>query len=111
MTAPPVEVPKRLAVPTFRRAKMLEVLRLIAQGRTNAQIAHEIGRAEGTVADRVRALLAWLDATDRAHAVAIAYQQGFLEISAHVRKEVRDRHAAGCALLAPRLCDCREVSP
>lgn len=56
----------------------LQVLRLVASGRTNSEIALLLRRPEYTVAEQVRQLRARLGARDRGHAVALAMAQGLL---------------------------------
>lgn len=51
-----------------------------AAGFTPSQIARQIGRAPTTVYPSVRSLLAKLGAATEAHAVAIGYRLGLLEI-------------------------------
>lgn len=48
-----------------------EVLRLVADGLTNAEIGGRLGMAEQTAKNHVAAILAKLGATNRAHAAAI----------------------------------------
>ncbi|MFG1783415.1 response regulator [Rhodococcus oryzae] len=55
-------------------AREREVLTLIAQGLTNAQIAQRLYITEGTTKTHVSHLLTKLDARDRVHLVIIAYQ-------------------------------------
>jgi DNA-binding NarL/FixJ family response regulator len=55
-----------------------EVLRLIAQGRSNAEIAAELVLGVETVKTHVRNVLAKLGARDRVQAVIRAYQSGFI---------------------------------
>jgi NarL family two-component system response regulator LiaR len=54
----------------------LEVLRLIARGRSNKRIALELGVAEKTVKTHVGHLLAKLDLTDRTQAAVYAVREG-----------------------------------
>ena len=56
----------------------LQVLRLVAAGRSNSDIASRLRRPEYTVAEQVRQLRARLGARDRGHAVALAMAQGLL---------------------------------
>jgi DNA-binding NarL/FixJ family response regulator len=56
----------------------LGILRAISDGLTNVQIASVTSRSEETIKQHVRNLLAKLEASNRAHLVAIAYQRGLL---------------------------------
>lgn len=55
-----------------------EVLRLIAQGRSNAEIAADLFLGVETVRTHVRNILAKLGARDRVQAVIAAYDSGFV---------------------------------
>jgi DNA-binding NarL/FixJ family response regulator len=57
----------------------LAVLRLVAQGLTNAAIGTALGVSEDTIKTRMKSILAKLDAKDRAHAVTIAIRRGFVD--------------------------------
>ncbi|WP_346113839.1 response regulator transcription factor [Nonomuraea maheshkhaliensis] len=54
----------------------LEVLRLLARGRTNAEIARELYVGEATVKTHVARVLMKLSLRDRAQAVVFAYETG-----------------------------------
>lgn len=56
-----------------------EILRLLAQGRTNQQIGQAIGLSAGTVRNYVSRLLSKLGAVDRTQAVALAFEWGILD--------------------------------
>jgi DNA-binding NarL/FixJ family response regulator len=58
----------------------IEVLRLIAAGNANRQIADRLGIAEDTVKGRVRSILSKLGANDRTHAVTIALKRGIIQL-------------------------------
>jgi DNA-binding NarL/FixJ family response regulator len=57
----------------------LEVLRLIAQGRSNAEIARDLFLGETTVKTHVTHVFTKLDLRDRAQAVVLAYESGLVE--------------------------------
>jgi DNA-binding NarL/FixJ family response regulator len=54
----------------------LDVLRLIAEGRNNAEISAELFLSESTVKTHVGRVLAKLQLRDRVHAVIFAKQHG-----------------------------------
>ena len=55
-------------------APLVEVLEMIADGCTNAEIATRLGRSQHTVADQVREARRRLGARDRAHAAVLAVE-------------------------------------
>jgi DNA-binding NarL/FixJ family response regulator len=55
------------------------VLRLIASGKTNKQIASQLSVSEETVKGRVKNILSKLGANDRTHAVMIGVKRGIIE--------------------------------
>lgn len=59
-------------------ARELEVLREVAHGRSNAQIAQLFFVSEGTVKTHINRILAKLGARDRAQAVIAAYEAGIV---------------------------------
>jgi DNA-binding NarL/FixJ family response regulator len=72
--------------PTARRealadlsARELEVLRLLAGGRSNAEIGKELYISEATVKTHVTRVLGKLGARDRLQAVIAAYESGLIE--------------------------------
>jgi DNA-binding NarL/FixJ family response regulator len=58
----------------------IDVLRLIAAGNSNKQIADHLIVAEATIKSRVTNILSKLGASDRAHAVTIALKRGIIEL-------------------------------
>jgi DNA-binding NarL/FixJ family response regulator len=56
------------------------VLRLIAVGNGNKQIAHQLSVTEETVKGRVKNILSKLGANDRTHAVLIGLKRGIIEL-------------------------------
>ncbi|MBV8834013.1 MAG: response regulator transcription factor [Acidobacteriaceae bacterium] len=61
-------------------ARELAVLRLIAGGNANKEIAAQLSISEETVKSHVTNILSKLSANDRTHAVTIALKRGFIEI-------------------------------
>ena len=61
-------------------ARELDVLRLIAAGNANKEIAAQLSIAEETVKSHVTSILSKLSANDRTHAVTIALKRGIIEI-------------------------------
>ena len=57
------------------------VLRLIADGNANKEIADQLRITEDTVKGRVKSILAKLDANDRTHAAIIGLKRGFIDLS------------------------------
>ena len=58
----------------------IDVLRLIAAGNGNKQIADVLSISEATVKSRVTNILSKLGANDRAHAVTIGLKRGIIEL-------------------------------
>jgi len=58
----------------------IDVLRLIAEGKANKQIADQLSIAEETVKSRVKNILSKLDADDRTHAAMIGLKRGIIDL-------------------------------
>jgi len=58
----------------------IRVLRLIAQGNANKEIAKGLALSEETVKGQVRNILAKLGAKDRTHAAMIGFKRGIIEL-------------------------------
>jgi DNA-binding NarL/FixJ family response regulator len=58
----------------------IDVLRLVAGGNANKEIAAQLSLTEETVKSHIRNILAKLGAQDRTHAVAIALKRGIFEL-------------------------------
>ena len=60
--------------------KEIDVLRLIAAGNANKEIAAQLSITEETVKSRVKNILDKLGANDRTHAVTIGVKRGIIEL-------------------------------
>ena len=67
-----------LAATTGLTAREVDVLRLIAAGKSNPEIARELFVSEATVKTHVNHVFAKTGARDRAQAVRFAYQHGLV---------------------------------
>lgn len=79
----PPDIAQRLAERLGRpepSARELEVLALIAKGRSNKEIAAALGVSDETVKTHVSNIMQKLQAQDRAHAVTEAIRLGLLEV-------------------------------
>jgi DNA-binding NarL/FixJ family response regulator len=79
----PTAIAAKLAVHTPRiglTPRELEVLRLLAEGKSNPEIAAALGRAEGTMKIHVQNILQKLGAADRTQAVTLALRRGIIHL-------------------------------
>jgi two-component system, NarL family, response regulator len=79
----PPEVATQLAEHTEEdqlTSREIDVLRLLAAGNANKQIASRLSITEDTVKSHVANILAKLHANDRTHAVTIALKRGIIEL-------------------------------
>jgi DNA-binding NarL/FixJ family response regulator len=58
--------------------RQIDVLRLVARGATNKEIAHKLSISEGTVKNYISSILAELNLRDRTQAAIFAYKNGLL---------------------------------
>ena len=72
----PTPSPESLSEPLTERET--EILRLLAQGQTNPQIARELVVSPGTVKNHVRHIIAKLGVSDRTQAAVRAMELGLL---------------------------------
>ncbi|QMU73435.1 response regulator transcription factor [Streptacidiphilus sp. P02-A3a] len=63
-------------------ARELEVLRLLGQGLSNAELARRLHLSEATVKTHVARILGKLGIRDRAQAVVVAYETGLISVGA-----------------------------
>jgi DNA-binding NarL/FixJ family response regulator len=78
----PAEVSERLYENTPRvdlTPREVDVLRIVAQGRSNKEIATVLGISEFTVKGYVQSAIGKLNARDRTHAVILALQRGLID--------------------------------
>jgi DNA-binding NarL/FixJ family response regulator len=60
-------------------AAEIRVLRLVANGLSNKEIASTLGVTEDAIKGQIRSILAKLGANDRTHAVVIGFKRGIIE--------------------------------
>ena len=70
---------QRMAKPSLTQRE-LDVLQLVAQGRSNKDIARRLEITEGTAKTHVKAILTKLDAISRTEAVAVAHKRGLIHL-------------------------------
>ena len=76
-----------VAVPLSRRET--QILGYIAEGNSNKQIARLLEISEQTIKNHVSSILRKLNANDRAHAVALALRNGWIEGEEHFSRLAR----------------------
>jgi len=79
----PPEVAAELAGHTGEEqltARELDILKLLAKGNSNKEIAAQLSIREDTVKNHVGSILEKLDANDRTHAVIIGLKRGIIEL-------------------------------
>ena len=74
-----VKALQRMGKPTLTQREV-DVLQLLAQGRSNKDIARRLTITEGTAKTHVKAILTKLDAMSRTEAVAIAHKRGLIHL-------------------------------
>lgn len=70
---------QRMAKPSLTQRE-LDVLQLLAEGRSNKDIARRLNITEGTAKTHVKAILTKLDAISRTEAVAVAHRRGLVHL-------------------------------
>lgn len=76
------EVAQEIASHTGHEAlteREIDVLKLVAEGHSNRDIADALFISEDTVKARMKSIMGKLDAEDRTHAVMIAIRRGFMD--------------------------------
>ncbi|RLC96929.1 MAG: DNA-binding response regulator [Chloroflexi bacterium] len=73
-----VAAPPRTSIADDLSARELDVLRLLARGLNNADIAQRLYLSEGTVRNYVSAILSKLDLSDRTQAAVLALRHGLV---------------------------------
>jgi DNA-binding NarL/FixJ family response regulator len=80
----PRQIAARLAERMLRSdltARELEILEMLAKGLTNKQIGHALAISENTVRNHVNSIMEKLEVSDRTEAVAVAIQQGIIQVA------------------------------
>jgi DNA-binding NarL/FixJ family response regulator len=78
----PAEIAQEIAIHSADdalTAREIAVLRLVADGQPNKQIAWNLSVSEDTVKSHMKSIFAKLDVADRTHAVMTAIRRGFFE--------------------------------
>jgi DNA-binding NarL/FixJ family response regulator len=70
---------QRMAKPNLTKREV-EVIQLLAQGRSNKDIARRLSITEGTAKTHVKSILLKLDAISRTEAVAVAHRRGLVHL-------------------------------
>lgn len=70
---------RRMARPSLT-GREVGVLQLLAEGRSNKDIARQLGIGEGTAKTHVKSILTKLDAISRTEAVAVAHKRGLVHL-------------------------------
>ena len=81
-----------IAVPLTRRET--QILTYVAEGNSNKEIARILTISEQTIKNHVSAILRKLNANDRAHAVTLALQSGWISPEAKPRRIAEDFEGA-----------------
>jgi len=79
----PAEIAQELALHAHEESlseRELSILKLVASGNANKQIAWELSIAEDTVKAHLRSIFSKLDVNDRTHAVTAALKKGLIEL-------------------------------
>jgi DNA-binding CsgD family transcriptional regulator len=100
---------------TDRRSK-LAVLKLVAKGKSNADIAAELYLNEPTVNTYVSRLLTKLDLRDRVQLAVLAYESGLVQVgeaSTRTRpnRQIEADHDAATVAEDPAIIDASTYSP
>lgn len=93
-------VPRRQDSPRGLTSREIDVLRLLARGMSNKQIAHRLVITPKTASNHVEHIYAKIDATGRASAAMFAMQHGLLpdeELATADRTSPSDEANASCA--------------
>jgi DNA-binding NarL/FixJ family response regulator len=80
----PREIAARLADRMLRSnltARELEILAMLAKGLTNKQIGCALSISENTVRNHLKCVMSKLEVSDRTEAVAVAIQQGIIQVA------------------------------
>ena len=80
----PKEIAARLADRMLRSnltARELEILGMLAKGLTNKQIGYALSISENTVRNHLKCVMSKLEVSDRTEAVAVAIQQGIIQVT------------------------------
>ena len=77
------EEPETEVVGALLTVREREVLRFLARGQSQAQIAEQLFISPKTVGGHIQRILTKLDVHSRAHAVALAHRHGLADVEGH----------------------------
>jgi DNA-binding NarL/FixJ family response regulator len=88
------EVVAALSEPPRPSQRELQLLTLMADGLTDAEIAEKLAISPKTMRSRLHALRMKMHARTRTHAVAIAFRRGLLEVERRASTDASSRPAS-----------------
>lgn len=66
--------------------RQVEILHLVARGKSNKEIGRALGVSQQTIKNHLSDLYRRLGSSDRAHAVYLAIQRGYIEVKPYAAR-------------------------